>query len=102
MIFQIALKSVPAIFHTGFFPLQNLEWVTLHCPGRLLFHLLLFSSLCPYERVALGGQASCPNHTAPPILLRVAPVTEDNTLYSSRQRKTPMKAMIKASLNFTS
>src|SRR6185436_20976160 len=35
---------------------------------------------------------SCPSHTAPPILLRLAPVTEDKKLYSSRQRRIPIKA----------
>ena len=43
-------------------------------------------------------QASCPVHKAPPILSLAAPVTEDSTLYSCRQRNTPIKAIINASL----
>jgi hypothetical protein len=42
--------------------------------------------------------ASCPTHTAPPMLLREAPVTEAKTLLSSLHRNTPIKAIIKASL----
>jgi hypothetical protein len=39
-----------------------------------------------------------PSHTAPPILSRLAPVTEARTLFSSRQRNTPINAITNASL----
>src|SRR5579871_5812245 len=44
------------------------------------------------------NQASSPIHTAPPMLLLVAPVTDAKTLFSSRQRSTPINAIINASL----
>src|SRR4030095_4322235 len=44
--------------------------------------------------------ASCPIHRAPPMLSLAAPVTVESTLYSCRQRRTPIKAMIIASLYF--
>src|SRR5690606_12142579 len=46
----------------------------------------------------IKDQASCPIHTAPPILFLEAPVTVDSTLYSWRQRKTPIRAITSASL----
>src|SRR5204863_7077851 len=46
----------------------------------------------------IDDYASCPVHKAPLMLSRVAPVTDESTLYSCLHRSTPMNAMIIASL----
>ncbi len=50
------------------------------------------------EFKTIADHASSPIHTAPPILSRLAPVTDASTLFSSRQRSTPISAITSASL----
>ena len=51
-----------------------------------------------YELQTKNYYASPPSHSAPLIELRAAPVTDASTLYSSRQRSTPINAITSASL----
>jgi hypothetical protein len=74
----------------------DLFYIQGNCSAHSFFHSLFNCCI-----ILLIVQASCPIHTAPPILSLSAPVTEDSTLYSCRHLNTPINAMANASLNFT-
>ena len=76
--------------------------VTRSWPGRKMENITGYVDDFPkilFLTISLPpSYASWPIHTAPPILSLLAPVTDASTLFSSRQRSTPINAMINASL----